>query len=217
MLRPVTTMPELGLPPSNLQGEHRCLRAVRCKAVHVATDETTANVLIDKTIDRHARGLRNSLHDFVGHEGLPGAISKKGRVEDDRMWRQLREFFQELLHRRCGQISEGYASIIRLELLPRCVEEFEIDLGTAANHHDIFGRRMEAESELKRRRKFPRQEHAAHPGGRERPSKYVKSTPRKTMAAPGNTGSTEFSRKSSAGCRMASVTSICLSAYFFRR
>ena len=60
----------------------------------------------------------------------------------------------------CGQISEGYASIIRLELLSRCLEELEIDLRTAANHHNIFGRGMEAESEFKRRRKFPRQEHA---------------------------------------------------------
>ena len=51
-------------------------------------------------------------------------------------------------------------------------------------------------------------------GGKGRLPKYAGSTPRKTMAAPGNSGSTEFSKRSRAGCRMATVTSICLSAYF---
>src|SRR5215211_2582611 len=125
----------------NLEGERCGFPAVLCKAVHVAADEAAADILIDKAIDRHARRPGNLLHDLVRHEGMAGAISKKGRVEDDRAWRQLREFLQEVLHRQCGPISEGHAPVIRLELLFRRLEELEIDLRTAAHHHDILGRR----------------------------------------------------------------------------
>ena len=93
MLLPVTTMPELAYRPKLARRASLLARRALPKLYRFATDKAAANVLIDKTIDRHACRLRNSLHDVVWHEGLPGAILKKGRVEDDRAWRQLRELF----------------------------------------------------------------------------------------------------------------------------
>ena len=57
------------------------------------TDDAATDVLIQESIDWHARGLGNSFRGIVWNEGLTCAILKKGRVEDERTWRQLREFF----------------------------------------------------------------------------------------------------------------------------
>ena len=66
------------------------------------------------------------------------------------------------MHRQCGQISEGQAPLVGLELLSRGPEELGIEFRAAANHHNILCQRMEAESEFQRRRKFPRDKNAAN-------------------------------------------------------
>src|ERR687897_3299448 len=97
------------------------------QAVDVSADDAAAKVLIYKTIDRRARRLGNTLCDVMRDEGFPSPILKKGGVENDCAWRQLRELSEEFLHGQRGQISEGQAPLIGSELLLRCLEEFGVE------------------------------------------------------------------------------------------
>ena len=67
------------------------------ETVQAAPDDPTTEVLIEKTVDRHAGRAGNTFDDLVWNEWVAGAVLEHRQIQDDVLGRQPRKRREQLL------------------------------------------------------------------------------------------------------------------------
>jgi hypothetical protein len=128
------------------------LPPMRAEAIDVTSDHAAVEVLIDGDVDGGVGDASDPRHRVVRDERALGAVPEQGQIEDDALLRQLRHGGEEFRHRQVGQIRDPDALLERSQIAPRDRLQLPIELRGSADDEQVPHLRLEAESDVERRR-----------------------------------------------------------------